>query len=101
MTVTDSTVLLTLDEAQELLGPTAIALVETVSCAPRRLSRLLAGQDTLRGLPPLARAAVRAHRAALRQIIAAGHGGIIDDEVAGALSYAEIFWPPLAHARAS
>lgn len=99
--MTAPTVLLTLDEAQELLGPSAIALVETVPCPPRRLSRLLAGQDTLRGLPPLARAAVRAHRAALRQVVAAGHGGIIDDELAGALSYAECNWPPLAHARAS
>ena len=83
------TVLLTLDEARSILGASAIGLVEAVSCSPARLRRLLAGTGSARGLAPSARQAINAHRAVLRQVLAAGHGWILEEEAEGALSYAE------------
>jgi hypothetical protein len=87
--MTTPAVLLTLDEARDLLGSSAMALVEAVACSTRRLARLLAGQGSTRGLPALARDAVRAHRAALGQVLDAGHGWILDEQVEGALAYAD------------
>ena len=80
--------LLTVDEARYLLASTALALVEVVTCRPERLGQLLTGTSTLRGLPPEAAAAVRAHRAALRDVADAGHGWIVGEELLGAASYA-------------
>ena len=85
-------VLLTLDEARDLLGASAIALVESVSCSPARLSRLLVGKGSTRSLPPAARQAVRAHRAALGRVLACDHAWILDEQIEGALSYAECHW---------
>ena len=81
--------LLTLDEAREELGTRAIALVEAVTCSRSRLSRLLHGTTTARGLPVDARQAARAYRAVLRQVLASDHGWILDEQIEGALSYAE------------
>lgn len=87
--MTVPTVLLTLDEARSILGESAIDLVEAVTCPPARLRRLLAGKGSARGLAPTARQALDAHRAVLRQVLAAGHGWILEEQAEGALSYAE------------
>ena len=87
--MTVPTVLLTLNEARDLLGASAIALVEVVSCSPERLGRLLRGKGTARALPAPARLAVRDHRAVVRRVLASGHAWILDEQVEGALSYAE------------
>ena len=87
--MTVPTVLLTLDEARSMLGASAIDLVEAVSCSPARLCRLLAGKGSGRGLAPAARQAINAHRAVVRQVLAAGHGWILEEQAEGALSYAE------------
>lgn len=87
MTVLSS--LLTLDEARDKLGASAITLVEAVNCSPARLGRLLRGRGSARTLPPAARQAVKAHRAVLRQVLSGDHAWIIDEQVEGALSYAE------------
>ena len=87
--MTVPTVLLTLDEARSILGASAIDLVEAVACSPARLRRLLAGNGSARGLAPAARQAINAHRAVLRQVLAAGHGWILEEQAEGALSYAE------------
>ena len=84
-----SPVLLSLDEARDELGASAIALVEAVSCSPARLGRLLRGRGTARALPPPARQAVRDHRAVLRRVLSGEHAWILDEQVEGALSYAE------------
>jgi DNA-binding IclR family transcriptional regulator len=87
--MTVPTVLLTLDEARSVLGASAIDLVDTVTCSPARLRRLLTGKGTSRGLAPPSRQAISAHRAVLRRVIAAGHGWILEEQAEGALSYAE------------
>ena len=87
--MTTPAVLLTLDEARDQLGASAIALVEAVSCSPDRLARLLMGNGSARGLAPAARQAVRAHRAVFRQVRGSDHAWIVDEQVEGALSYAE------------
>lgn len=92
--MTVPTVLLTLDEARDRLGASAIALVEAVSCSPARLARLLVGNGTARGLAPPAREALRAHRAVLRQVVASDHAWILEEQTEGALSYAEWCWEP-------
>ena len=89
-------VLLTLDEARDRLGTSAIALAEAVDCVAARHARLLAGKGTTRGLPPAARQAVRTHRAVLREVLASDHAWIVDEQVQGALSYAEYRWAPSA-----
>ena len=89
-------VLLTLDEARDQLGTSAVALVEAVSCSPARLARLLEGKGTARGLAPAARQAVRAHRAVVRRVLASDHAWILDEQVEGALSYAECHWEAAA-----
>ena len=94
-------VLLTLDEARDLLGASAIALVEAVACSPVRLGRLLVGKGSTRGLPLAARRAVRAHRAVVRQVLACDHAWILDEQIEGALSYAECHWGLPAEARAA
>ena len=94
-------VLLTLDEARDQLGTSALALVEAVSCPPARLGRLLGGKGTVRGLSPAARQAVAAHRAVLRQVLACRHAWILDEQIEGALSYAEYHWAPSAQALAA
>ena len=87
--MTVPTVLLTLDEARSILGASAIDLVEAVTCSPARLRRLLAGKGSSRGLSATARQAINAHRAVLRQVLAAGHGWILEEQAEAALSYAE------------
>ncbi len=99
--MTVPTVLLTLDEARDLLGASAIALVEAVSCSPARLARLLVGNGTARGLVPAARQAVRAHRLVLRQVLASDHAWILEEQTEGALSYAESYWEHRAEALAA
>ena len=94
-------VLLALDEARDLLGASAIDLVEAVSCSSARLGRLLVAKGSTRGLPPAARQAVRAHRAVVRQVLASDHAWILDEQVEGALSYAECHWGLAAEARAA
>ena len=84
-----SPVLLSLDEARDELGASAIALVEAVSCSPARLGRLLRGRGTTRALQPAARRAVREHRVVLRLVLSSDHAWILDEQVEGALSYAE------------
>lgn len=84
-----TSVLLTLDEARDLLGTSALAVVDAVSCSPARLARLLAGKGSLGALPPAARRAVRAHRGVVQQILACDHAWILDEQLEGALSYAE------------
>lgn len=81
--------LLTLDEARDQLGASAIALVDAVSCSPARLGRLLGGKGTARALTPPAHQAVTAHRAVLRRVLSSDHAWILDEQVEGALSYAE------------
>jgi hypothetical protein len=84
--------LLTVDEARELIGSTAIALID---CLPRRFAsripELLAGKGTLQGVPKVAADAVRVHRAALRDVHGVGLAWIIDDQLEGARSYAAAF----------
>jgi len=94
--VTAPTVLLSLDEARDCLGASAVALVEAVACSPARLVRLLAGRGTTRGLPPAARQAVSAHRSTLRQVLGSDHAWILEEEIEGALSYAEHLGRPSA-----
>lgn len=84
-----SPVLLSIDEARDELGASAIALVEAVSCSPARLGRLLRGRGSARALPPAARQAVNAHRAVLRRVLSGDHAWILDEQVEGALSYAD------------
>ena len=86
--MTHAPALLTIDEAQSLFGMTALALAEVAPCRPERLARLLSGQGRVSGLPPAARVAAIAHREAHRQVLAAGHGWIVEDQVEGALSFA-------------
>ena len=99
--MTVPTVLLTLDEARDLLGASAIALVEAASCPPARLARLLVGNGTARGLAPAARQAVRAHRVVLRQVLASDHAWILEEQTQGALSYAECLWKSSTEALAA
>ena len=82
-------VLLSLDEARDRLAASAIAMVEAVSCSPARHARLLAGGGTTRGLSPAARQALQAHRAVLREVLGSDHAWILEEEIEGALSYAE------------
>ena len=86
--MTNAHALLTIDEAQSLFGATAVALAELAPCRPDRLLRLLSGRGRMSGLPPAARVAAVAHREAYRQVVAAGHGWIVEDQVEGALSFA-------------
>jgi len=86
--MTTPAVLLSLDEARNELGTSAIALVEAVACSPAKLTRLLRGRGTARGLPGGAEA-VKAHRAVVRRVIASVHAWILDEQIEGALSYAE------------
>ena len=99
--MTVPTLLLTLDEARDLLGASATALVEAVSCSPGRLARLLVGNGTSRGLAPVARRAVTAHRAVLRQVLASDHAWILEEQTEGALAYAESYWECRAKALAA
>lgn len=92
------TPLLSLDEATEAFSRSAIAVVDTVSCDPTRLARLLYGRGRTTGLGPEAAAAVAHHRQVLHQVTAADLGWIVDDHVEGALSYAEITLAQLARA---
>ena len=94
-------VLLTLDEACDLLGASAIALVEAAPCPPGRLARLLRGKGTTRGLPPVARRAAGTHRGVVREVLASDHAWILDDQVEGALAYAECHWETLARTLAA
>ncbi|MGH2370299.1 MAG: hypothetical protein ACRDI2_19160 [Chloroflexota bacterium] len=87
--MTNAQALPTIDEAQSLFGISALALAEAASCRPDRLARLLAGRGRLTGLKAAARVAAVAHREAHRQVVAAGLGWIVDDQIEGALSYAE------------
>ncbi|MDQ6798769.1 MAG: hypothetical protein M3011_12275 [Actinomycetota bacterium] len=83
--------LLSLDEARDELGTSAIALVEAVACSPAkltRLTRLLHGKGTARGLPLGGAEAVKTHRAVVRQVLATDHSWILDEQIEGALSYA-------------
>ncbi|MDQ6798865.1 MAG: hypothetical protein M3011_12780 [Actinomycetota bacterium] len=93
--------LLTLDEARDQLGTSALALVEAVSCSPARLARLLGGKGTARNLPPAARQAVMAHRSVLRQVLASDHAWIFEEQLEGALSYAECHQGPWVAAAAA
>jgi len=81
-------VLLSLDEARNELGTSAIALVEAVACSPAKLARLLRGRGTARGLAPSGADAAKAHRAVVRRVLASDHSWIIDEQIEGALSYA-------------
>ena len=80
--------LLTIDEACNLIGTTAMALVDAIGDRPERLPQLLSGHGKLRGLAvPVAKAA-RAYRAALRHVNSIDLGWVVADQVEGALSYA-------------
>lgn len=80
--------LLTVDEAQQLLGTAAIALVDTWTGSPARLTRILHGHSNTNGLSPQATSAARSWRQARRTVEQSGLGQVIDDQIAGALSYA-------------
>ncbi len=87
--MTTPAVLLSLDQARDELGTSAIALVEVVTCSPAKLTRLLHGQGTARGLPAGGAEAVKAHRAVVRRVLASVHAWILDEQIEGAMSYAE------------
>jgi len=88
--MTTPTTLLSLDEARDVFGTSAIALVEAVARSATQLSRLLHGRGTTRGLPLGAAQAVKAHRAVVRQVLASDHRWILDEQIEGALSYAGV-----------
>ena len=80
--------LLTIDEACNLIGATAIALVDAIGDRTERLPLLLSGHGSIRGLATPAANAARAYRAALRQVQNIGLDWVVSDQVEGALSYA-------------
>jgi hypothetical protein len=80
--------LLSIDEACNLIGSSAIALVDAIGEPSERLPYLLSGRGTLRGLSAPAATAARTYRAALRHVRSVGLGWVIPDQVEGALSYA-------------
>ncbi len=86
--MTTPAVLLSLDEARDELGTSAIALVEVVACSLAKLTRLLHGKGSARGFTSRGVGAIRAHRAVVRQVLASDHSWILDEQVEGALSYA-------------
>ena len=88
MTRPNPDALLTLDEAADLVGRSAIALVDALSDKPRRLAELLTGAGTTRGLTKQARLAANAYRSACRRVRTAGLAWIVPDQIEGALSYA-------------
>lgn len=86
--MTAPTVLLTVDEARDLFGASAIALVDALDCSPARLNRLLRAKGTTKGLPGDARQVVKAHRVVVRQVLASDHAWVLEEQIEGALSYA-------------
>ena len=88
MTVSSASQLLSVDEACDLVGSAAIALVEAVPPHWPYLDDLLEGQGSLRGLGVKGAGAVRHYRAVLRRVRALGLAWVIADQVEGALSYA-------------
>lgn len=94
-------VLLTLDEARDELGASAIALVDALDCSSARLARLLYARSTTKGLTLEARRVVQTHRTVVRRVLASDHAWILDDELEGALSYARWFSEPETEAQAA
>jgi hypothetical protein len=80
--------LLTIDEACNLIGTAALALVDAMGDQSERLPQLLSGQGSVRGLAVPAANAARAYRAALRHVRSIGLDWLVADQVEGALSYA-------------
>jgi hypothetical protein len=79
--------LLTVDEAQDLVGRAAIALADALCDRPDRLQSLLTGKGTLRGLPLDARSAAHSWRGAVAHVHAVGLEWVLEDQIEGALSY--------------
>lgn len=77
-------VLLSLDEAQDLFGRSAIRLVESVGCDRRRLARLLAGRGSTAHLAPTGRAAALEHRRIVESVDVVGLAWVMDDQIQGA-----------------
>lgn len=82
--------LLTIDEARDRVGRAAIALADALGDQPARLKVVLTGTGTGRGLPLEARTAVRSWRDTVADVRVNGLSWILDDEIRGALSYAQL-----------
>lgn len=85
---------ITLRESTQVQGWLTRASTGTKKQPPRRQ-----GHDT--GPAPAARQAVSVHRSTLRQVLGSDHAWILEEEIKGALSYAEHLGRPTAAALAA
>ena len=84
--------LLTKDEAVALFAETAVLLADVIPGDALALERVLRGGRAPKGLNLEDRSLVGVHRSRVHHVLRAGHGGLLADEIAGVLSYAEYQW---------